>query len=193
MSENLTEDGAAEATMPSVTTAGSILENTDKEAVEKPVRRRRGRRRGRRRTRRKVQRPAAARKKSRKMVSTENLRMTSQRRAVISALKDFPGHPTVKELYDAAKLRLPGISLATIYNSVQALQRSGMVIMVREGGGGARYCINKRPQVHMMDENTGRIIDVSMKEGLRPEDVFDLPEGAEVASMRAYLLGKLPS
>lgn len=140
--------------------------------------RRKTRRRARRKTHPKTQGP---------------IRMTPQRKAVLKALTEHYGHPTVRELHELAKQYLPGISLATIYNSLQALQQAELVNEHRISSGGARFCINKMPHVHMLDDSSGRIIDVKLKEGIRLEDVFDLPEGVEISSMRAYLHGRLPS
>lgn len=120
------------------------------------------------------------------------IRMTAQRKAVLKALTENFGHPTVRELHELTKRYLPGVSLATIYNSLQALQRAGLVNEHHITSGAARFCINKMPHVHMLDDNSGRIIDVKLKEGVRLEDVFDLPLGVEIASMRAYLHGRLP-
>lgn len=121
------------------------------------------------------------------------MRLTAQRRAVLKALTENYEHPTARELYEHTRQHLPGISLATIYNSLQALQRAGLVNEHRVSSGAARYCINKVPHVHLLDENTGRMLDVRLREGVKLEEVFDLPEGAVITSLRAYLHGKIPS
>ena len=41
-------------------------------------------------------------------------------------------------------------------------------------------------------ENAFADIDVQLKQGLTPEDVFDLPEGVTVDTMEAYLHGCIP-
>lgn len=111
----------------------------------------------------------------------------------MKALTESSEHPTVRELYELTKQYLPSISLATIYNSLQALQQAGLVNEHHITSGAARYCINKMPHVHMLDEATGRMIDVQLKAGVKLEDVFDLPAGVTISAMQAYLHGKLPS
>ena len=136
-----------------------------------------------------------ARKGTRKknVLPQSEIRLTTQRRAVLKALTGNNSHPTVRELYELTRQHQPGISLATIYNSLQALQRAGLVNEHHVSSGAARYCINKEPHVHLLDEITGQLIDVRLREGVRLEDVFDLPEGAVISSMKAYLHGKLSS
>lgn len=143
-----------------------------------------------RRRRRKARRSAAVSKVPH--ISAEKMRMTTQRKVVLKALRESCGHPTVRELYELAQQTLPGISLATIYNSLKALQNAGMVNEHHLTSGAARFCINKMPHVHLMDETSGRMIDVNLRDGVRLEDVFNVPEGVVISSIQAYLYGTLP-
>lgn len=145
----------------------------------------------RRRRRRKARKSTVVKRIPR--IGGSKVRMTTQRKVVLKVLRESCEHPTVRDIYETAKQTLPGISLATIYNSLKALQRAGMVNEHHVTSGAARFCINKMPHVHMMDEASGRMIDVILREGVRLEDVFDVPTGAEITSMRAYLYGTLPS
>ena len=87
---------------------------------------------------------------------------------------------------------MPGISLATIYNSLDALVEAKLVNHLHPDNGPSRYCPNVVPHIHLMDNNTQRVIDVHLRDGLTPADVFDLPEGVTVDTMEAYLHGFIP-
>jgi Fur family ferric uptake transcriptional regulator len=52
-------------------------------------------------------------------------RLTPQRRAVLEAAAELPGHFTVIELYDRARRRYPRLGLATTYRTVELLKRTG--------------------------------------------------------------------
>ena len=143
--------------------------------------------------RKKSRKPRRRVRKEKTAPNHGEVRMTPQRRAVYKALMESHEHPTVRDLYEIAKQKLPGISLATIYNSLQALMQVGLVNEHRVTSGAARYCINKQPHVHLLDEDSGLMMDVHLREGIRLEDVFALPEGVQVSSMRAYLYGKATS
>lgn len=120
-------------------------------------------------------------------------RMTAQRRTVMRVLTDMNTHPTVREVYEETKKKLKDISLATIYNTLETLRKAGMVNEHRVSGGAARFCVNRIPHAHMMDETSGMLIDVKLRDGVKLTDVFELPEGTEVTALNAYLYGTIPS
>ena len=116
--------------------------------------------------------------------------LTPRRRSVLQALMHTDSHPTAREIQ---QLVGPHICLATVYNSLDYLAKAGLVNEHHlSSSGPARYCVNFHPHFHLVDKDSGRMIDVHLKAGLKPEDVFDLPEGVEIASVHAYLHGKLP-
>ncbi len=126
------------------------------------------------------------------MVRKAGVRMTRQRRAVIDVLLQSYDHPTAAQIYERAKEKLPGISLATVYNCIESLAAQRLINQLHFDNGPCRFCPNVEPHVHVMDDNTNRVIDVQLKEGLSPEDVFELPEGVHINSMEAYLRGEIP-
>lgn len=121
------------------------------------------------------------------------VRMTPQRKAILHALSLTHTHPTARELHKLAHHLLPGISLATVYNSLETLLQAGLVNRHSTSSGAARYCANRVPHAHLVDEESGRMIDVQMRPGVRVEEVFTVPEGTEVSSLSAYLYGRVPS
>jgi Fur family peroxide stress response transcriptional regulator len=64
--------------------------------------------------------------------------MTAQRAAVYEALCQAPEHPTAEALFFAVRDRLPGISLATVYNTLETLVDGGLAVKIL-GEGAARY------------------------------------------------------
>lgn len=120
------------------------------------------------------------------------LRMTSQRRAVLEAIVASHDHPTANLIYERARAHAPGISLATIYNCLEKMAQARVINQLRFDDGPSRFCPNLTPHVHVMDEINCKVIDVHLKPGLTPEDIFDLPEGVCISSMEAYLYGHIP-
>ena len=117
--------------------------------------------------------------------------LTLRRRAVLDALMNTHTHPTARELYALVRKLLPGISLATVYNSLAYLLRLGLVNEHHAGGAAARYCVNRYPHMHLLDTQNGNMVDIFLKPGVKAEDVFDLPEGAHITSISAYLYGNM--
>lgn len=117
-----------------------------------------------------------------KLPKVAGLRLTKQRQIVYNTLMDQRDHPTASELYDRTKAILPGISLATVYNCLEALVKYKIVRQVNFERSSSRFCPNLIEHGHVLDELTGIIHDVVLKEGVRLEDFLELPEGACVTS-----------
>lgn len=136
--------------------------------------------------------PVGIRRQAASLVKRAGVRMTRQRHVVLEVVLSSCDHPTAATIYERCRQHLSGISLATVYNSLEAMTEAGIINHLHFDNGPSRYCANLVPHVHMQDEANDRVIDVQLKEGLRPEDVFDLPEGTRVCRMDACLHGFIP-
>jgi|TARA_B110000908_G_C10229501_1_gene439804 Fe2+ or Zn2+ uptake regulation protein len=121
----------------------------------------------------------------------KGLRMTRQRCEVYKVLLDHRDHPTAGEVYERAKNNMAGISLATVYNCLEALVQHGAVRQVNFERESSRYCPNLTEHGHFHDENSGTIIDIPLKKGAKLSDLLDLPEGAQIDNLEITLRGKI--
>jgi Fur family peroxide stress response transcriptional regulator len=119
------------------------------------------------------------------------LRMTKQRQEIYRILIEQRDHPTANEVFMRAKDRLPNISLATVYNCLEALVQHGIIRQVNFERESSRYCPNLREHVHFHDADTGVIHDVDFKPGFNLSDILDLPPGIVVADVEITLRGKI--
>ena len=119
--------------------------------------------------------------------------MTRQRREVYQILLEDRDHPTASEVFRRVQDRTPGISLATVYNCLDALVGHGLVNQVNFDREPSRFCVNLTEHVHFHDERTGVIHDITFKDGARIADILNLPEGAEVTDLELTIRGRLPS
>ena len=120
------------------------------------------------------------------------LRMTKQRREVYSVLLEDRNHPTANEVFRRVQERMPSISLATVYNCLDALVAHDLVNQVNFDREPSRYCSNLKEHVHFHDEVTGVIHDITFKNGTNIGDLLDLPVGAEVRDLELTIRGTLP-
>ena len=74
----------------------------------------------------------------------------------------------------------------------ETLAAEKLINQLHFDNGPCRFCPNVEPHMHVLDDSTNRVIDVQLKEGVSPEDVFELPEGVHIKSMEAYLRGEIP-
>lgn len=119
----------------------------------------------------------------------EGLRMTKQRREVLATLLSERDHPTANDVFLRAQERMPTISLATVYNCLEALVNHNLVRQVNFDRDSSRYCPNLSDHCHFQDEKSGKIHDIGFKEGIKLEDILDLPEGTEIKHLEISLKG----
>lgn len=96
----------------------------------------------------------------RELLERHGVRCTRQREAVYAALAGSPRHPTAEELFHEIRQRLPGLSLATVYNALEALCARGLArrLPALDGSGAIRYDAEVHPHVHLVGED-GRVVD----------------------------------
>jgi Fe2+ or Zn2+ uptake regulation protein len=89
-------------------------------------------------------------------------RLTAQRRAVAEVLRGEHIHLTAEAIHDLARIRLPEISIATVYNTLNELVDMAELLEVSAGGGPKRYDPNVgRPHQHLVCLRCGELHDVS--------------------------------
>lgn len=121
-------------------------------------------------------------------VTQSGFRLTKQRREVYDALMEVRDHPTASEIFLRAKHRMPSISLATVYNSLEALVASGLVKQVNLDRAPTRYCPNTREHGHFFCEKCHEVQDVALLLA-NDKHQFILPEGCVVTHHEVSLKG----
>jgi Fur family peroxide stress response transcriptional regulator len=118
-------------------------------------------------------------------------RTTPQREMVFSVLLDDRNHPTADEVYTRTKSRMPTISMATVYNCLEALVTCGLVKQVNIEREPTRYCPNLAPHAHFHCRETGRVYDVPVPDGMMKDLVKVLPENYSADSVELVFRGHL--
>ena len=93
------------------------------------------------------------------MLRAHGLRCTRQREVVYGALRASRSHPTAEELLEMVRREDGQISLATVYNTLDALCACGLVRRMRVGGGAQRFDAVIEDHAHV-ELDDGRILDV---------------------------------
>src|ERR1039457_7279469 len=95
-------------------------------------------------------------------LGTTGLRLTPQRQQVYDLLLQKRDHPTAEEVFIRAKKAMPEISHATVYNSLDALVKSGLARQVNVERGATRFCPNMTEHGHFHCSACGTIYDVNL-------------------------------
>ena len=121
-------------------------------------------------------------------LAASGIRLTKQREEVFAMLLQNSDHPTAAELFLRAKRRVPSISLATIYNCLEALVDSSLVKQVNLDRAPTRYCANLLEHSHFYCESCRQISDVETQFA----GAWDLPSGFVVSHAEVSLRGLCP-
>lgn len=87
--------------------------------------------------------------------------MTKQKKAVLEALCETGGHLTAEELFARARERLPGISRATVYNNLHALEEEERIRRI-SGEDADFYDKAYTPHPHLICTSCKRIEDLPL-------------------------------
>ncbi|MGA3401028.1 MAG: Fur family transcriptional regulator [Acetobacteraceae bacterium] len=119
------------------------------------------------------------------------LKMTGQRRVIARVLSDATDHPDVEELYRRAAALDSHISIATVYRTVRLLEENGILERRDFGGGRARYEPTEHGNhYHLIDVETGRVIEFQDAEHERLMQTIAARLGFDLVSLRLELFGR---
>src|SRR5205814_9356743 len=90
-------------------------------------------------------------------------RITQARRAVVEVLVAAKGHLTADDLVERVHETVPGAHLATIYRTMDVLERLGVVEHTHLGHGRAVYHLADDVHAHLVCESCGAVVQVSPK------------------------------
>ncbi len=141
--------------------------------------------------------------RTRDLFAKHTLRCTRQRQALYEALRACKTHPTAEELYrivqsDGSLARTPGLSRATVYNTLEALCRAGLVRRLPTTNGCCRFDADTSEHLHLRFRDTQEIRDVPVHLGDRlvaamPQNVLNEIEramGVRIDGVNIQLVAK---
>ena len=120
-------------------------------------------------------------------------RLTAQRRAVAGALDGDNVHLTADEVLERARELLPGISRATVYNTLGELVEAGELAEVVPDGRAKRYDPNAgRRHHHLVCSACGSLQDIDV-EGVDQVRVADEQQsGFRITGVDMFFRGLCP-
>ncbi|MFA5058352.1 MAG: transcriptional repressor [Opitutaceae bacterium] len=116
-------------------------------------------------------------------ITDSGLRSTPQREVVYQVILAKRDHPTAEEVFARVKALMPTISLATVYNCLEALVQYGLIKQVNFVREPTRYCPNLHEHAHFHDEASGEIHDIEIPADLMNHLRSLLPAGYAAVSV----------
>ncbi|MFO7608794.1 MAG: Fur family transcriptional regulator [Candidatus Krumholzibacteriia bacterium] len=95
-----------------------------------------------------------------KLLQERGIQPSAQRVAIARFVLRTDGHPTADEVLAEVRLVFPMVSRATVYNTLRLFAEKGLLRTCQFEGGVTVYDPNTDRHHHLIDEESGRIIDV---------------------------------
>ena len=92
----------------------------------------------------------------------ENLALTKQRHSVLRVIRESDKHLTANEVFEDARRLLPGISFATVYNSLRYLKNEGLIGEIRLGTDANLYDRKLSRHDHAICSGCGMLVDFEL-------------------------------
>jgi Fur family transcriptional regulator, peroxide stress response regulator len=122
-------------------------------------------------------------------LAESGFRFTPQREHVYAVLLEKRDHPTAEEVFIRAKQEMPDISMATVYNCLDALVQCGLVRQVTLQRGAARFCPNMREHCHFYCDTCASVFDIELPQG----NGMALPPGFRGERFDVTIHGRCPA
>jgi len=88
-----------------------------------------------------------------------SFRITPQRRVILEELRKAESHLTADQIYGLVRVRMPRISLGTVYRNLEMLSRLGMIQKLESGCAPKRFDGRTNDHYHLRCLRCGRVDD----------------------------------
>ena len=97
------------------------------------------------------------------MLKAQHMRLTRQRRVILTELQKLTTHPSADEIYEIVKKDLPRISLGTVYRNLETLTELGEIQKLSCGGAVRRFDGNPENHYHIRCVKCDKITDAPIE------------------------------
>lgn len=88
------------------------------------------------------------------------LKLTPQRLAIFAYLEGNTGHPSAEDIFKEVSKKFPTMSFATVYNTLEALKRTGNILELSIDPDKKRFDPNIDPHCHLICVKCKKIVDI---------------------------------
>lgn len=118
------------------------------------------------------------------------LKMTGQRKTILSVLDMSDDHPSVEDVYERAKEKDSSISMATVYRTLNLLDELELVVRHEFKENFARYELNMDHHHHLIDLESGDVIEFQNHEIEKMKAEIAKSLGYDLIECRLELYGR---
>ena len=118
------------------------------------------------------------------------LKMTGPRKTILKVLGESIDHPSVEAVYERAKALDASISIATVYRTLNMLDELDLVTRHEFKENFSRYETNMEHHHHLIDLETGQVIEFQNSELEKLKERIAKEMGFELVDHRLELYGR---
>lgn len=126
------------------------------------------------------------------LLNDKGLKATAQRIAIYNYLYHTHAHPKAETIYESLRPSYPSLSLATVYKTLDCLQKAGLVSELHIGDDSFRYDANIHPHPHLQCMECGDVIDIDPRITAHLLDDARAYTDCELLSEKVYFYGVCP-
>ena len=112
------------------------------------------------------------------------LKATGPRIAILDAIERNCHHPSAEDIYRELAESHPSLSLSTVYGTLSAFVRAGLVRKLSEVDGRLRVDGTKIAHDHAICRMCGTIFDIDLDQSIVPRPMWELPGDFAVLDVR---------
>lgn len=120
---------------------------------------------------------------------TQGYRLTPQRLAILDVLRSAEGHLTPGEVYFEVTKKMPGMTEATVYRTLNFLAEQGIVLVAHIGRGQLVYEYSDHDHHHLICRNCGEMKEVDHQDLKQLYDNLFNKTGYQINTVHASFFG----
>ncbi len=126
------------------------------------------------------------------LLRDQGYKVTPQRLAVYEMLARENVHPTAEVLFAKLQVKYPAMSLATVYKTLEILEKIGVINTLNVGEDSFRFDAEMKEHHHVRCTNCGAVADVIAPDSSRLTKAVEAASGYKVKSHQFYFYGLCP-
>lgn len=119
-------------------------------------------------------------------------RRSRQRKVILEQLRNLGCHPNALAVYNAARRKLPRISLGTVYRNLHVLVEQGKILALEGLSERTLYDHRTDEHLHVVCCRCGKVADVDDGAIVMREVIPDYVSGYQITGFRGGLVGLCP-
>lgn len=126
------------------------------------------------------------------LLRDKGYKITPQRLAVYETLARENVHPTAEVLFAKVAVKYPAMSLATVYKTLEILEKLGVINAINVGEDSFRFDAEMKDHHHVRCIKCGAVADAPAPDSSRLTRAVEAASGYKIKSHQFYFYGLCP-